>query len=112
MSDSYKQDPPSGRELEVFQPHPDVLYSLDTTAHLSRVSRRAILIYCRAGLVRPVIQPPYGIMLFSDEAIYKVRQIEEARVTHGVSVVWIKTMFDLTDEVERLRTQVRFLQKR
>jgi DNA-binding transcriptional MerR regulator len=100
---------PTPLAMELFQPKPDVLYSLDATAHLAGVTRRSILVYCRAGLVRPVIQPPYGVMEFTEEAIYTVRRIEHLRTVHGLDLAWIKTLFDLLDEVERLRAEVRFL---
>jgi DNA-binding transcriptional MerR regulator len=108
MSDAYEPEITSSRALDLFQPNPNVLYSLDATAHLARVSRRSILIYCRAGLVRPVFQPPYGVMVFTEETIFAVRRIEDVRAAHGIGVAWIKSMFDLVDEVERLRAEVRF----
>lgn len=95
--------------LALFQPKPGVLYSLDATARIAGVSRRSIMIYYRAGLVRPVIQPPYGVMEFTEEAIYTLRRIEHLRGVHGLDLAWIKTMFSLMDEVERLRAEVRFL---
>jgi DNA-binding transcriptional MerR regulator len=95
--------------LALFQPKPGVLYSLDATARIAGISRRSILIYCRAGLVHPVIQPPFGVMEFTEEAIYTLRRIEHLRTVHGLDLAWIKTMFDLLDEVERLRAEVRFL---
>jgi DNA-binding transcriptional MerR regulator len=95
--------------LELFQPKPNVLYNLDAAAHLSGVPRRSILIYCRAGLVRPVLQPPYGVMEFSEETIHNLRQIEHLRTVHSLDLATLKTIFDLLDEVERLRAEVRFL---
>jgi DNA-binding transcriptional MerR regulator len=109
MSQPRDPDIPPARALELFQPNPDVLYSLDATAHLAGVTRRSILIYCRAGLVQPVFQPPYGVMAFTEEAIHTVRRIEHVRALHGLDVAWVKTLFDLLDEVERLRAEVRFL---
>ena len=111
---SSRDDPesPSALALELFQPNPNVLYSLDATAHLAGVPRRSILIYCRAGLVRPVFQPPHGVMAFTEETIYTVRRIEDIRAEHRLDVTWIKTMFDLLGEVEHLRAEVRFLRKR
>ena len=94
--------------LEIYEPHPNVLYSLEATAHLARVPRRSVLIYCRAGLLRPVFQPPHGVMGFTEEAIYAIRRIEKLRAVHSMDVSCIKTMFDLLDEVERLRTEIRF----
>jgi len=98
--------------LDVFQPKPNVLYSLDATAHLAGVPRRSILIYCRAGLVQPVIHPPYGVLEFTEEAIYIVRKSEYLRAVHGLDLAWLKTMFDLLAEVERLRAELRFVHRR
>ena len=94
---------PTPHAIVLFQPDPNVLYSLDATAQLAGVSRRSILIYCRAGLVRPIIQPPYGCMTFTVEAIHSVRRIEQIRVIHGIDVNLIKPMVDLLNEVEHLR---------
>jgi DNA-binding transcriptional MerR regulator len=102
-------DNPPPLAIELFQPKPDVLYSLDATARLAGVSRRSILIYCRAGLVQPVVQTPYGVLEFTEEAIYTLRRIEYLRTVHGLDLAWIKTLFDLLDEVERLRAELRFL---
>lgn len=109
MSKRFDPDLPSPLAVALFQPSPNVLYSLDAAAHLAGVPRRSILIYCRAGLVRPIVQPPYGVMTFTEEAVYAVRRIERLRTARGMDVAWIKTLFDLMDEVERLRAEVRFL---
>jgi len=111
MSKRFDPDAPSPLALELFQPKPSVLYSLDAAAHLAGVSRRSVLVYCRAGLVRPVLQPPYGVMEFTEEAIHAVRRIEYLRTVHGIDLDWLKTMFDLLDEVDRLRAELRFLRK-
>ena len=95
--------------LELFEPAPNLLYSLDATTHLSSVSRWAILIYCRAGLLRPVIQPPYGVMEFTEEAIYTVRRIEHIRIGRQIDLDLLKSMFALLEEVENLRAELRFL---
>ncbi len=109
MNKQFVPDSPPPLAMELFQPKPNVLYSLDAAAHLAGVPRRSILIYCRAGLVRPIVQPPYGVMEFTEEAIYTMRRIEYLRTVHGLDLAWIKTMFDLLDEVERLRAELRFL---
>ena len=109
MSTHRDRNIPAALAPELFQPKPSVLYSLDAAAHLADVPRRSILIYCRAGLVRPVLLPPYGVMAFTEEAIRAVRRIECVRAAHGMDMAWIKAMFDLLDEVDRLRAEVRFL---
>jgi len=99
----------SSSALDLFQPEPDALYSLEAAADLAGVPCRSILIYIRADLVRPVLQPPYGAMGFTEEAIYTVRRIEHLRTVHDLDLAWIKALFDLLDEVEHLRAEVRFL---
>lgn len=97
--------------LEQYQPKPNVLYTLDAAAHIAGVPRRSILIYCREGLVQSVIQPPYGVMLFTEEAIQAVRRIEHVRAVHGTDLTLVKTLFNLLEEVERLRNELRFLRQ-
>ena len=100
---------PPEMSLELFQPKPNVLYSLDIAAHIAGVSRRSILMYCRAGFVKSVFQPPYGVMAFTEEAIHTIRRIEHVRTSYGLDLALIKTMFDLIEEVEHLRSELRFL---
>ena len=95
--------------IEVFLPKPNILYNLDAAAHLAGVSRRSILIYCRAGFIHSVDQSPDGVMEFTDEAIHTVRRIEHMRTVHGLDLSFIKILFDLIDEVERLRSELNFL---
>jgi DNA-binding transcriptional MerR regulator len=97
--------------MELFQSKPNVLYSLDVAAQLAGVPRRSILIYCRAGLVRSTIQPPYGIMTFTEEAIHTVRRIEHVKVKHGPDLTLLKALFDLIEEVDQLRSELRFLRQ-
>jgi hypothetical protein len=47
-------------------------------------------------------------MAFTEEAILAVRRIEQLRTAHGIDLPCIKTIFDLLDEVERLRAELRF----
>ena len=112
MNQQFDLNLSSSLALERFQPRPDVLYRLEVAAHLARVSRRTLLVYCRAGLVQPVLQPPYGVMTFTEEAIHTVRRIESLRAVHGVTLAWIKTMLELHDEVERLHAELRFWRNR
>jgi len=105
-------DTDSPLALELFQPKPNVLYSLDTAAHLAEVPRRSLLIYWRAGLIQPVLQSPNKVPVFTEEAIRTVRRGEHLRTVHGLDVTWIKTLFDLLEEVERLRAEVRFMRER
>jgi DNA-binding transcriptional MerR regulator len=109
MSQRHDPNGTSHFALEVYQPKPNVLYSLDVAAHIAGVPRRSILVYCRAGLVQSVFQPPYGVMAFTEEAIHAVRRIEHVRTEHGTDLALLKTLFNLLEEVEYLRAELRFL---
>ena len=98
-------------ELELFQPSPNTLYSLETAAYLAGVPRRSILIYCRAGLILPVYQPGSEVMEFTEESIYAIRKIEQLRLTYGLNLISLKTMIHLLEEVELLRAQLRILER-
>ena len=90
----------------------NTLYSLEMAAHLAGIPRRSILVYCRAGLLRPIFQPPYGVMAFTEESIHTARRIEHLRAAHGIDLSLLRTMFDLIDEVDRLRAELNFLRNR
>ena len=92
----------------VFQPEPNILYSLDAAAHLAGVTRRSLLVYCRAGLAQPIFQQPNEAMTFTDETIYTVRRLEHLRTIHQGDLAWLKTVMELENEVEYLRAELRF----
>jgi hypothetical protein len=52
------------------------------------------------------------VLAFTEESIYTLRRIEYLQTVHGLDLTWIKTLFDLLDEVEQLRAELRFLRNR
>jgi MerR family transcriptional regulator/heat shock protein HspR len=95
-------------ELELFQPRPDTLYSLEATVELTGATRRGILIYYREGLVQPVFLPPYGMMGFDAKAIRAIRRIEYLRGEHGINLAGARMIIELTEQLERLRAELEF----
>ena len=112
MSSASRPAVPSPLAVDLFHPDPDTLYDLNTAARLADLPRRMLLVYCRAGLVQPLLLPPYGIMAFTEEAIFTARRIDRLRALHGLNLGLLKTMLDLLDEVQRLRDELRFLRSR
>jgi DNA-binding transcriptional MerR regulator len=96
--------------IQLFEPDPNILYTIDATAHLAEVPRHAILVYCKHGLVAPVLDED-GAYHFNDAAIRVLRRIKYLRVTGGLNLPGIKLTLDLMNEVERLRAEVRFLRR-
>jgi DNA-binding transcriptional MerR regulator len=95
-------------ELQLNEPQPGLVYSLDAAVHLTGVSRRSILVYCKSGLVGTVGNPREGEFSFDDEAIYRIRRVEHLRTVHGVNLAGIRMIFDLMRELERLQSEMRF----
>jgi len=92
----------------VNEPGPGVFYSLDAVVHLTGVSRRSILVYCKSGLVRASGDPHQGEFSFDDEAIYRIRRVEDLRLVHGINLAGIRMIFDLMNELKRLENEMRF----
>jgi DNA-binding transcriptional MerR regulator len=97
--------------LQLFEPSPDVVYSIEQTARLAHVSRRLIAIYARYGLVLPAVDPDTGVWFFNDEAIRTLKRVEQLRNSTGMSMTAAKLVFELIGEVEHLRREVRFLRE-
>ena len=89
--------------IQLFESDPHQVYTIETAAHVAQVPRRAILIYCKHGLVSPVGDPVHGGYLFNDEGIRTLRRIEYLRTIGGVNLPGIKIILNLTNEVDRLR---------
>ena len=96
--------------LQIFEPTPNVVYTIDAAARLAAVPRHAILVYYKHGLLTPILDTEGGLY-FNDEAIRALRRIEFLRLARGVNIAGIKMTLDLMKEVERLQAEVRFLRR-
>jgi DNA-binding transcriptional MerR regulator len=96
--------------LQLFEPSPDIVYTIDATARLADVPRHTVLVYYKHGLVSPLIDTEGGFY-FDDEAIRVLRRIEYLRIARGINLAGIKMVLDLMNEVERLESEVRFLRR-
>ena len=94
--------------LQVLEPGGQTVYTIDVAAQLAQVPRRLIVLYYKHGLVSPVKDPAGSGWYFDDEAIRIVRRIEYFRSVCGMNLAGIKLVMALTDEVERLRAELRF----
>ncbi len=95
--------------VELHNPEPGVLYTLDAVVHLTGASRRSILVYCKSGLVQSRHDPETSPMAFDDEAIYTIRRIEYLRSVRGINLEGIRMIFDLWSQLRRLENEMRFL---
>jgi DNA-binding transcriptional MerR regulator len=97
--------------LQLFEPDPRTVYTIEGTARLADVSIHSILVYCKHGLVSPVGDPECGGYYFNDEAIRVLRRIEYLRTVCGINLAGIKMTLDLIEQVERLQSELLFLRR-
>ena len=99
------------RELQLFEPAPEAVYTIEAAAHLAQVGRHRILVYYKQGLVSPVVAPECGGFYFNDEGVRTLRRIEYLRTNRGINMTGIRMILELQNEIERLRNEVRFLRE-
>ena len=95
--------------IQLFEPPEDAIYTIDATAHLVGVPRRTILVYCKHQLLSPVTNGRDGGYCFDRDCVSALRRIEALRAVCGDDLSGIKIILDLTKELERLHSVVRFL---
>ena len=95
------------RSVERFEPRPNAVYTLETVAHLAKVPRRAILVYCNRGLVSPVMDPQEHGYYFNDEAIRALQHIAFLQNHCGINLRGTWIIMQLMDEVEQLHKERR-----
>ena len=99
------------RAIQLFDPPADAVYTIDTTAHLVDVPRRAILVYCKHRLLSPLISARNGAYLFDRDAIRALRRVEALRTICGDDLAGIRIILDLTKQLERLQSDLRSCHK-
>ena len=108
---NFPTDERSSHTLQVFEPTPDAVYPIEAVAHLVSTTRRTILIYCKYGLLTPVINPADNGYYFDDEGIRMLRQIESLRPICGNNLEAVRLIMELKEQVERLQSEIRFLRQ-
>ncbi len=85
----------------------NVAYTFETVVAITGVDRTTIIEYCETGLV-PVASGPVENAEFDDELINLIRRVETLRTVHGINRTGIQMILELTNEVERLRQELKF----
>ncbi len=106
---SRSDQPSASRALQLFEPAPDAVYTIEATAHLVDLPRRTILVYCKHGLVSPALGAVGSGYYFDRDAIRALRRIDSLRSVCGNDLPGIKIILDLMSELERLHSEVRSL---
>src|SRR3984893_3595090 len=104
--------PTRSREIQLFDPPPDAVYTIEATSHLVNVSRRTILVYCKHHLLSPARTTADHGYYFDGDAIRGLRRIEALRTVCGDDFAGIKIILDLTAALERLQSDLRLLSRK
>ena len=104
--------PTRSREIQLFEPPPDAVYTIEATSHLVNVPRRTILVYCKHQLLAPVTTTTEYGYYFDSDAIRALRRIEALRTICGDDFAGIKIILELTATLERLRSDLRLLSRK
>jgi DNA-binding transcriptional MerR regulator len=100
-----KLTPAPTLDIQLFEPPPGEVYTIEATAQLVDVPRRTIVRYCRYHLVAPAFDPAWTGYRFDRRAIRRLRRIEELRPLCRDTLGSIKIILDLMDEIERLNVR-------
>jgi hypothetical protein len=114
MTDSFIQDITKAESMntlavnptlapQLYEPNPNQLYAIDVVEHLAQVSRRTILVYCKHGLISPVVDIESDGFYFDANAIFSLRYIEYLRLKYETNLSCIRMILDLKNEVNHLR---------
>jgi DNA-binding transcriptional MerR regulator len=104
--------PTRSREIQLFEPPPDAVYTIEATSRLVNVPRRTILVYCKHHLLSPASVTADHCYYFDRDAIRALRRIEVLRTICCNDFAGIKIILDLTAAVERLQSDVRLLSRK
>jgi len=82
-------------------------YSLEEAAERTSVEPELLRRYCREGMLGSARTESGGDPVFDDDALYDIRRIEHLRHQQGVPLEVLPMVFQLVNEVERLREELR-----
>jgi DNA-binding transcriptional MerR regulator len=104
--------PTRSREIQLFDPPPGAVYTIEATSHLVNVPRRTILVYCKHQLLAPVTTTTEHGYYFGGEAIRALRRVEALRTICGDDFAGIKIILELNAALERLQSDLRLLSRK
>lgn len=95
--------------LEIFEPTAGAVHNLETVVRITGIDRRTLLTWCRHGIIRPTNPGQDAPMEFTDETLALIRQANLLRQTHDLNVSALRLITRLSNRIEQLETELRFL---
>src|ERR671929_1862694 len=86
------------------------VYMISVAAELAGMHPQTLRIYEARGLVQPK-RSPKNTRLYSQEDVERLRRIQELTTELGMNLAGVERVFELEDEIERLRRRMRNLER-
>jgi DNA-binding transcriptional MerR regulator len=103
--------PTKSREIQLFEPPADAVYTIEATSRMVDIPRRTIVVYCKHKLLSPAFDTvDYGYY-FDRDGIRALRRIDALRSVCSDDFAGIKIILDLTGALERLRSDIQLLSR-
>ncbi len=92
--------------LQLFEPDPNAIFTLEEVEGLAHIPRHTILVYFKNGMISLAGEPDAGYR-FTCEAVRALRRIDYLHNQCGINLTGTRMIMDLLDRVERLEAEVR-----
>src|SRR3954462_2305030 len=86
------------------------VYMISVAAELAGMHPQTLRIYESRGLLQPQ-RPPKNPRLYSQEDVDRLRRIQELTTELGMNLAGVEKVFELEQEIERMRRRMRSLEK-
>ena len=86
------------------------VYMISVAAELAGMHPQTLRIYEQRGLIEPN-RSPKGTRLYSQEDVDRLRRIQELTTELGMNLAGVEKVFELEEEIERMRRRMRSLEK-
>src|ERR687886_2169057 len=93
------------------RPDPDSgVYMISVAAELAGMHPQTLRIYETRGLITPK-RSSGNTRLYSQEDVDRLRRIQELTTEMGMNLAGVERVFELEEEIERMRRRMRQLEK-
>ena len=86
------------------------VYMISVAAELAGMHPQTLRIYESRGLIQPK-RSPKNTRLYSQEDVDRLRRIQELTSQLGMNLAGVEKVFELEEELDRMRRRMRFLEK-
>ena len=86
------------------------VYMISVAAELAGMHPQTLRIYESRGLIQPK-RSPKNTRLYSQEDVDRLRRIQELTSEMGMNLAGVERVFELEDELDRMRRRMRSLEK-